>query len=142
MIRNGKYRAWYRTPRGQGTGIVHLADGKITGGDAFFAYGGTYQFDDDRITATLTTRRCADGPTTVFGVDEIELKVVGTFKGDTAFCSGVSDQAPDLRFEAMLFGGLERPQAADTRPAALAYDASRFAKIPGGQRGRKPFASR
>jgi hypothetical protein len=139
--RDGKYTVWFRTPRGQGTGIVHLADGKLTGGDCFFIYEGTYEVDDKSFTATLTTRRCAAGPTTVFGLDEIELKLAGTFKGATAFCSGTSDQAPGLCFEATLFGGLDQPPP-DTRPAAVVFDAARFAKIPGGQRPRKPFAQR
>jgi len=142
MIRDGQYTAWFRTRHGQGTGIVHLADGRITGGDCFFNYGGTYAVDDDRFTATLTTRRCADGPTTVLGVDEIELKLAGAFKGATAFCSGTSDQAPGVRFEAMLFGGLDQPPVSDAKPPAVVFDAARFAKISAGQRPRKPFAPR
>jgi len=40
MLRDGKYPAWFRTSRGEGTGIIHLADGRISGGDCFFSYGG------------------------------------------------------------------------------------------------------
>jgi len=65
MLRDGRYAAWFRTSRGEGTGIVHLADGKISGGDCFFSYGGSYQTDDDSFTAVLTTKRCAAGPPTV-----------------------------------------------------------------------------
>jgi hypothetical protein len=140
---DGKYTVWFRTPGGQGTGIVHLADGKITGGDCFFNYGGTYEVDDDHFIATLTTRRCAAGPTTVFGVDEIELELTGAFKGVTAVCSGTSDQAPGVGFEATLFGGMDQSPAPDTRPSAIVFDAARFAKISqGNQRSRKPFAQR
>jgi hypothetical protein len=141
MVRDGKYTVWFRTPRGQGTGIVHLADGKLAGGDCFFTYEGSYEVDDNSFTAKLTTTRCAAGPTTVFGVDEIELKLAGIFKGSTAFCSGTSDQAPGLRFEATLFGGLDQPLP-DTRSVAVVFDAARFAKIGGDQRSRKPFAQR
>jgi len=102
MLGEGKYRAWFRTSRGEGTGIVHLADGRISGGDCFFSYGGTYEINEDRFTATLTTRRCADGPTTVFGLDEIEVRLTGSVKGTTAWCIGTSDQVPGLRFEATL----------------------------------------
>jgi hypothetical protein len=140
MIRDGKYTVWFRTPNGQGTGIVHLADGRITGGDCFFAYEGGYEVDDVHFTATLMTRRCAAGPTTVFGVDEIELKLTGVFKGGTAFCSGTAEQMPGLRFEATMFGGLEHPSALDVRPAAVVFDAARFAKLAQtGQRARKPL---
>src|SRR6202790_3264693 len=81
MLKDGKYAAWFRTSRGEGTGIVHLANGKISGGDSIFAYSGSYQIDDDRITAALTTRRYAAGPPTVFGIDEVEVKLTGRFNG-------------------------------------------------------------
>jgi hypothetical protein len=137
MLRDGKYRAWFRTSRGEGTGIVHLADGRISGGDCFFSYGGTYEINEDTFTATLTTRRCADGPTTVFGLDEIEVRLVGSVRGTTACCFGTSDQAPGLRFEATLFPGLEPPPAPERKRDALASDAVRFPKIPrNGQRLR------
>jgi hypothetical protein len=42
MLRNGSYSAWFRTPQGEGTGIVALSDGKLTGGDTVLAYTGTY----------------------------------------------------------------------------------------------------
>ena len=58
MLKDGKYTAWFRTSHGEGTGIVQLADGKISGGDSVFTYSGSYQVDDDdRFTAALTTRR-------------------------------------------------------------------------------------
>ena len=38
MLRNGSYSAWFRTQRGEGTGIVELNDGKVTGGDTVLAY--------------------------------------------------------------------------------------------------------
>jgi len=40
MLKDGSYSAWFRTQRGEGTGIVELSAGKVTGGDAFFAYAG------------------------------------------------------------------------------------------------------
>jgi hypothetical protein len=103
MFRDGTYTAWFRTPRGQGTAIVHLVEGRISGGDAFFNYGGTYEVDGDTVTATLTTKRFADGPTTVLGVDEVELRLTGVAKGAIVCCDGTSAQAPALRFEATLF---------------------------------------
>ena len=103
MHRDGEYSVWFRTSRGEGTGIVWLANGRISGGDCIFRYGGFYEFDEHEFTATLTTTRYAEGPTTVFGVDEVEAKIRGTFKGATAVCSGTATQAPALRFEARLF---------------------------------------
>lgn len=103
MHRDGEYSVWFRTSRGEGTGIVCLANGRISGGDCIFRYGGFYEFDEHEFTATLTTTRYAEGPTTVFGVDEVEARITGTFKGATAVCSGTATQAPALRFEARLF---------------------------------------
>ena len=37
MLKNGKYSAWFRTSLGEGTGVVMLKDGKITGGDTVLA---------------------------------------------------------------------------------------------------------
>lgn len=34
MLKDGTYAAWFKTALGQGTGIVHLAHGKIWGRDS------------------------------------------------------------------------------------------------------------
>ncbi|GLR96423.1 MULTISPECIES: hypothetical protein [Bradyrhizobium] len=39
MLKEGKYAAWFRTAQAQGTGIVHVAQGRISGSDSFFTYG-------------------------------------------------------------------------------------------------------
>jgi hypothetical protein len=51
--------------------------GAIFGGDSFFEYSGSYEQDGDRLTATVRTRRVCDGPPTVFGIDEMVLKLEG-----------------------------------------------------------------
>ena len=111
MHRDGRYAVWFRTPRGEGTGIVNLADGIISGSDSFLTYGGSYKVDDDRFTATLTTTRHAAGPPTLFGIDEIELELAGSFKGKLASCSGTAKQAPGLPFEATLIASDEASPA-------------------------------
>ena len=62
MLRDGKYAAWFRTSRGQGTGIVDLAEGRISGRDSFFTYSGSYRVDERHFSAVLTVNRHADGP--------------------------------------------------------------------------------
>lgn len=120
MMRDGKYAAWFRTPRGQGTGIVHLAEGRISGRDSFITYGGSYQFDDDqRFTAILTTRRHAEGPPTVFGPDEVEVSLSGVCSGAMATCSGTAREAPDVTFEVTLIYSLEDAPAAEGRCAVV-----------------------
>ncbi|WGS23026.1 MULTISPECIES: hypothetical protein [unclassified Bradyrhizobium] len=144
MIRDGQYAAWFRTPRGEGTGIVYLTNGKISGGDSMFAYGGSYEVDNDRFTATLTTRRYADGPTTVFGCDEVEAQLVGTIRGNRAVCSGTAKQAPGVRFEATLFLQQQEPPPAPgpKKSTPVRTDVTRLPKLPSDRRTANPFASK
>ena len=111
MHRDGRYAVWFRTSRGEGTGIVHLANGIISGGDSFFTYSGAYEIDDDHFTAALTTTRHMPGPPTLFGLDEVEVKLAGKFKGKMASCAGTATQAPGLSFEATLIASEEQPPA-------------------------------
>ena len=139
MLRDGRYAAWYRTSQGEGTGIVQLANGLISGGDGFFSYSGTYQLDGDRFTAVLTTRKHANGPSTVLGIDEVELKLSGRCNGTMASCSGTAEQAPGVVFEATLFLGQDPSPDPSPEPdrkcATLNFDAS---KLPRGAGGRNP----
>jgi hypothetical protein len=121
MHRDGRYAAWFRTPRGEGTGIVHLANGRISGGDSFFTYSGSYEVDDDRFTAALKTTRYAEGPPTLFGLDEVEVELAGAFKGRMATCSGTARQAPGLPFAATLIA---------SEDASPEPDRSRAGKLP------------
>lgn len=102
MVKDGNYVVWFRAPRGQGTGHVHLSEGKISGGDAFINYGGSYEVDEDRFTATIKTKRHTAGQPTVFGIDEVELKLAGIWKDTMAICSGSVEQIPGMVFEATL----------------------------------------
>lgn len=143
MQRDGEFRAWFRTSRGQGTGVVYLIDGKISGGDCFFEYSGSYRIEDDRFIATLMTRRCAAGPTTVFGFDEVEAKLTGEIKRRTIWCLGVAEQAPDLQFEVTLIPHLEQPTAPVARCAPAAHATARLAEISAEMRRvRNPFSQR
>lgn len=139
MLKDGQYAAWFRTSRGQGTGIVHLANGRISGGDSIFTYSGTYEADEDQFTAALTTRRHAAGPSTVFGIDEVEVKLAGRINGTTALCSGTAEQAPGVVFEATLFLGQDPTPPSGRKPVALNFNA----KLPQGSdnrsRARNPF---
>jgi hypothetical protein len=125
---------------------VHLADGRISGGDSFFNYAGSYEVEGDNFSATLTTKRFADGPTTVLGLDEVELKLTGMVKGPIACCAGTSAQAPDLPFEATLILRQEQSRdQTDLRKTAQPEAPSNIARLPRTNsdryRGRNPFAS-
>lgn len=144
MFRDGTYTVWFRTSLGQGTATVHLAEGKISGGDCFFGYRGTYEVVDHSFTATLTTSRIADGPTTVLGLDEVELNLTGTFHDTMGRCTGTSAQAPNIDFEAILFLGQDqsRPSQSEAPRAVSASNIARLPKVANERnRGRNPFGS-
>jgi hypothetical protein len=102
MLRNGSYSAWYRTRLREGTGIVVLNNGKITGGDASLAYAGTYFQNGDQFSAVITTWRHTPGPPSVFDIDDVDLTLTGRSAATTASCTGTARQAPGLAFEATL----------------------------------------
>jgi len=102
MLRNGSYSAWYRTRLREGTGVIVLNDGKITGGDASLTYTGTYFQNGDQFSAVVTTRRHTPGPPSVFGIDNLDLTLTGKSAPTTASCTGTAKQAPGLAFEATL----------------------------------------
>jgi hypothetical protein len=40
MLQNSKYSVWFRTPKGEGHGIISLTDGNLSGGDNISSYTG------------------------------------------------------------------------------------------------------
>jgi len=102
MLENGRYSAWFRTPLGEGTGVVLLKDGAITGGDTVLAYTGSYNQEGDVFTAEITTSRHTPGQLSVFGIDNVDLTLVGKSAPTVASCRGTTRQAPGMAFEATL----------------------------------------
>jgi hypothetical protein len=128
MLRDGKYAAWFRTPRGQGTGLVDLTEGRISGRDGFFTYGGSYQVDQQHFTAVLTVKRHAEGNPSVFGPDEVEVNLTGVCSGAVATCSGTAKEVPDIKFEATLIYSQEDAPAADAKCAVVKLNADKLPK--------------
>ena len=64
--------AWFKTPRGEGTGIVHFENGRISEGDSIVTYAGHYETSGDRSTATVVTKRHTEGHETVYGFDDVD----------------------------------------------------------------------
>jgi hypothetical protein len=130
MLKNGTYAAWFRTSLADGTGIVHVADGRLWGSDAIMLYTGTYEVDGERFSAVLTTRRHSDGHATVFGTDDLVVRLEGIFSGAIATCTGRADAVPDLAFEVTLMPSHE---ATPEPPADLPlpkFDPSKLPKLP------------
>lgn len=109
MLDDGEYAAWYKTPWGEGTGIIILADGKLTGGDSVLAYSGSYEITGDHFTAVVFTERHSPGQPSLFGIDNLELKVEGKLNDKTAVCSGHARHAPDVPFHVTLIRVQDQP---------------------------------
>jgi hypothetical protein len=95
--------------QGEGTGVIELNDGKVTGGDTVLAYTGSYAADGDTFTAFIATKRHSPGQPSVFGIDEVNLTLTGKLTPTTASCTGTAEQAPGLAFEAVLVRMADEP---------------------------------
>ncbi len=104
MIAQGKYSVWFRTPVGEGAGVVELCrNGQLRGGDTTFSYSGNWVQNDEQFKAEIAARRVAPGPPGVFGMDEIDIIVAGRSNdGVTAACTGFAKQSPGLRLDVTL----------------------------------------
>ena len=116
MITEGKYSIWFKTPIGNGAGIVEFGpNGELSGGDTTFSYIGNWEQDDERFKAAISAKRMAPGPPGVFGMDEIDIIVAGHSDGEgSATCTGFAKQSPGLRLEVILIRMRDerRPQIA------------------------------
>jgi hypothetical protein len=104
LITQGKYSVRFKTPVGEGAGVVELGpNGKLSGGDSTFAYVGDWEQVGERFKSTLSAKRIAPGPPGVFGMDEIDITVAGRSDGDASTpCTGFAKQAPGLKLEVTL----------------------------------------
>lgn len=103
-MQNGLYKVHFKTPIGEGAGVITLQDGKLAGGDSSMFYVGSYQEDGNQFHATVevdTHTRMA-GMASALGVSKGTLKLSGTTQGDTANMTGSSPQAPGVSFRATL----------------------------------------
>jgi hypothetical protein len=104
MITEGKYSAWFRTPIGDGAGMVEFGpNGELSGGDTTFSYIGNWEQDGERFKAAISAKRMMPGPPGVFGMDEIDIIVAGRSDGgESVSCTGFAKQSPGLRLEVTL----------------------------------------
>ncbi|MFB9265619.1 hypothetical protein ACFFWD_21110 [Bradyrhizobium erythrophlei] len=121
---------------GDGTGIVHFADGKLWGRDSIMLYSGTYEVAGDRFSCVVTTKRHSEGHATVFGIDDLVLRLEGTSSGTIATCSGTADQVPGVKFEATLIPSHQVQPAPQAKGPEPKFDLSRLPKLPSRSSGR------
>jgi hypothetical protein len=134
VLKDGTYAAWFKTPVSQGTGIVHVADGRIWGRDSVMTYEGSCEVEGDRFTAVVSTKRHAEGRATVFGDDrELELKLEGRCVGKIATYIGTAEQFPGVLLEGTLIFS-EPPRALDANAPQPKFNPEKLPKLPA--RGR------
>ncbi|MEH2614371.1 hypothetical protein [Bradyrhizobium sp. AZCC 1693] len=130
MLKDGTYAAWFKTPLGQGTGIAHVQDGKIWGGDSIMTYSGSCKVDGDRFTAIVTTKRHTEGHVTVFGADDLTMKLEGTFDGKIARYVGTAEQVPGVLLEGTLILSEQQPPAPEPSAPMPTFNPNRLPKLP------------
>jgi hypothetical protein len=86
VVTAGKYSVWFKTPVGEGAGVVELgSDGRLRGGDSTFCYTGHWEQEGERLQAKLSAMRTGRG------------------NDDASFsCTGFASQSPGLRLELTL----------------------------------------
>jgi hypothetical protein len=102
MLADGFYSALFKSPRGDGGGVLTLANGQVRGGDSCLAYSGTFVQQGDSFIANLTTMRHAQDLQSVFGLDEVNINLTGKSSGANVTCIGTAAEAPGVIFEAVL----------------------------------------
>lgn len=130
MLRDGTYAAWFKTPLGEGTGIAHVAEGQIWGCDSIMTYGGSCETDGDRFTAIVTLKRHTKGHATVFGADDLTLRLEGTCPGKIATYTGTAEQVPGVLLEGRLILSEQKPPARETNEPIPKFDPARLPKLP------------
>ena len=135
MLKDGTYAAWFKTPAGHGTGIVHVADGRIWGRDNVMTYDGSCEVDGERFTAVVRTKRHTEGLPTVFGDDlELELMLEGMCVGKIATYTGTAKQFPGMLREGTLIFSEQSSRAPKANAPLPKFNPGKLPKLP--KRGR------
>jgi hypothetical protein len=130
MLKDGTYAAWFKTPLGEGTGIAHVADGKVWGQDSIMTYSGSCEVDGDRFTAIISLKRHTEGHATVFGVDDVILKLEGTCPDKIARYVGTTEQVPAVLLEGTLIRSEQQPPAPEPNAATPQFSPHKLPKLP------------
>lgn len=105
-MQNGLYRASFKTPMGEGFGVVVLTDGTLQGGDTMMYYQGNYSETGDQFTASVEVdaHSTVPGMSSVFGPgrNRVHIDLKGHSSGDSATAQGSSPQAPGVSFTVTL----------------------------------------
>lgn len=98
-MRNGIYNVAFQGPAGAaGSGVCYIEHGTLRGGDAGYAYFGSYTEIGQTITVTLHVLQHAKGHVSVFGdaVTTFALVVSGLVQGEQFTLTGGIPGKPGL----------------------------------------------
>lgn len=95
-MQDGVYKVTFKTPLGEGAGVVVVDSTRIRGGDSAMTYQGTYQQDGNTITANVTVGRHTQGLDSVLGVDSAHLILNGTADNAVAKLTGTAREVPGI----------------------------------------------
>ncbi len=93
------------------------------------SYSGTCEVDGDRFTAIVTLKRHTEGHATVFGADDLTLKLEGTCPGKIARYVGTAGQVPGVVLEGTLILSEEPPAPTPSAPPPT-FNPNRLPKLP------------
>jgi hypothetical protein len=130
MLKDGTYAAWFKTPLGEGTGIAHVAHGQIWGRDSIMSYSGSCEVDGDRFTAIVTLKRHTEGHATVFGADDLTLRLEGSCPGKIGTYVGTAAQVPGVLLEGRLIFSEQQPCASSLTAPLPTVNPNRLPKLP------------
>jgi hypothetical protein len=77
------------------------------------------------------TRRYCAGQPSVFGIDEVEIKLEGRSAGQMVVCKGTAEQVPGLIFEATLIRSRDQTPAKEDNREAPAFHPTKLPKVRG-----------
>lgn len=103
-LQDGLYLVRFATPLGEGTGVAHLTDGKLYGGDSMMAYVGKYKEDGAAVEAEVRVFRHSNVPgmESVLGTNSATLKLSGGISDNSANLSGSAPQASGVQLSVAL----------------------------------------
>jgi hypothetical protein len=103
-LQDGLYVVRFGTPLGEGSGVAHLTDGKLYGGDSMMAYVGKFADDGDTANAEVRVFQHSNVPgmESVLGTNSATLKLSGSVSGNTANLTGSAPQAPGVQLSVSL----------------------------------------
>src|SRR4051812_12644204 len=95
-------------------GVIKLTNGRVTGGDTVLSHFGSHSQIGDEFSAYIQTERHSPGTAPLFGLDELEIEIVGSSKGRTAACTGTVRQLPGVTLSVTLVR-IDEPHPATQR---------------------------